>query len=218
MNRILKTAAIAAIAGIAVIGSAGAAQAFAPTVEAGLVGQHIGTTVTNPDTGVTKTIQQVDMNVQLTDAPSHYHEFDLTYTPAVDGVITFEGVGKERTIYGEVITGSIDTTNHTVTWMSQYVGTDGKWWAGTRWGVTTLPYTVDASGDLDWNGVSTGEQAGYNVVGGFRNVPAAAPAPVAGNHGEYVSGAVKAGLKGKELAAIAKDVTLVGPYTTTSDL
>ena len=33
-----------------------------------------------------------------------------------------------------------------------------------------------------------------------------------GNHGEYVSGAAHAGIKGKDLAAIAKDVTLVGPY------
>ena len=33
------------------------------------------------------------------------------------------------------------------------------------------------------------------------------------NHGEYVSGAAHAGIKGKDLAAIAKDKTLVGPYT-----
>ena len=32
------------------------------------------------------------------------------------------------------------------------------------------------------------------------------------NHGEYVSGAAHAGMKGKDLAAIARDVTLVGPY------
>ena len=32
------------------------------------------------------------------------------------------------------------------------------------------------------------------------------------NHGEYVSGAAHAGVKGKPLALIAKDVTLVGPY------
>ena len=33
------------------------------------------------------------------------------------------------------------------------------------------------------------------------------------NHGEYVSGAAHAGVKGKALAKIAKDKTLVGPYT-----
>ena len=40
------------------------------------------------------------------------------------------------------------------------------------------------------------------------------PSPVVDkdNHGEYVSGAAHAGVKGKDLAAIAKDVTKVGPY------
>jgi len=32
------------------------------------------------------------------------------------------------------------------------------------------------------------------------------------NHGEYVSGAAHAGIKGNALAAIAKDKTKVGPY------
>lgn len=32
------------------------------------------------------------------------------------------------------------------------------------------------------------------------------------NHGEYVSGAAHAGIKGNDLAKIAKDKTLVGPY------
>jgi hypothetical protein len=32
------------------------------------------------------------------------------------------------------------------------------------------------------------------------------------NHGEYVSGAAHAGVKGNALAAIAKDKTKVGPY------
>lgn len=38
--------------------------------------------------------------------------------------------------------------------------------------------------------------------------------PVVGknNHGEFVSGATKAGVKGNALAAIAKDSSLVGPY------
>jgi len=38
------------------------------------------------------------------------------------------------------------------------------------------------------------------------------PAVNKDNHGEYVSGAAHAGVKGKDLAAIAKDVTLVAPY------
>ncbi|KRB43643.1 hypothetical protein [Terrabacter sp. Root181] len=44
--------------------------------------------------------------------------------------------------------------------------------------------------------------------------PVAATEPVVDkdNHGEYVSGAAHAGITGKDLAAIAKDKTLVGPY------
>ena len=44
----------------------------------------------------------------------------------------------------------------------------------------------------------------------FTNV--APPAPALGNHGECVSGATHAGIKGKALAAIAKDNTNVGAF------
>ena len=44
-------------------------------------------------------------------------------------------------------------------------------------------------------------------------VPDCTPDPVVGNHGEYVSGAAKCGVKGGALATIAKDKTKVGPYT-----
>ena len=54
------------------------------------------------------------------------------------------------------------------------------------------------------------------VVGSFTGIPSCptdeVPPTDTGNHGQYVSGAAHAGVKGKELAAIAKDVTLVGPY------
>ena len=57
-------------------------------------------------------------------------------------------------------------------------------------------------------------QVGASADGYFTGVPNCATDAVVpvGNHGEYVSGATKAGIKGKDLAAIAKDVTLVGPY------
>src|SRR4051812_4184162 len=71
-----------------------------------------------------------------------------------------------------------------------------------------------------------------NVSGSFTNIPDCStptvpltddggtdvtqpPAPVIdvpGNHGQYVSGATHAGVKGKALAEIAKDVKLGGPY------
>ena len=212
MNRIIKTAVIAAIAGIGVIGSAGAAQAFAPTPEAGPVGQHIGTTVTNPDRRdddhrAGRHERPVDRHRPLPRVRPHLHPRQGRC----------DHLRRRRPGAHHLRRGDhrqIDTTNQTVTWKSEYLW-DGQIWVGHSWGVSNLPYTVDASsGNLDWNGVSTGDQAGFNVVGGFRNVPAAAPAPVAGNHGEYVSGAVKAGVKGKELAAIAQDGTLVGPYPT----
>jgi hypothetical protein len=55
-----------------------------------------------------------------------------------------------------------------------------------------------------------------SVDGSFTGIPTCptpeVPATVTGNHGEYVSGAARAGIKGTALAKLAKDVTLVGPY------
>jgi len=202
----------AGVAAVAAVGIAASAQAY--VAPAGHIDYRGTTVVTDPTTHASTTIQNVDMNVQL-DGTGHYHEYDLTYSPAVDGVITFTGVGKQYDNFGELITGSIDTTNHKVTWKSQYLQEDGTLWPGTSWGITDAPYIVDTvSGDLDWHGLSDGDQSGYAITGGFRNLPAAAPAPVAGNHGQYVSGAVKAGIKGKDLAAIAQNGNLTGPYTT----
>jgi len=67
------------------------------------------------------------------------------------------------------------------------------------------------------NTYAAGDYAHFgSVTGSFANLPTCptpeVPPVVAGNHGEYVSGATHAGVKGKDLAAIAKNVTLVGPY------
>jgi len=200
----------AGVAAVAAVGVAGTAQAYvAPD---GQLGRYVGSTViTNPDTHASTTINTVDMNVQL-DQTGYYHEFDLTYEPAKDGVILFSGVGKQFDNGGELITGSLDTTHHTVTWKAEYVNENGtKMGAANVWDVTDAPLDATAtSGDIDW----TGNWNGYPLTGGFHNVPAAAPAPVTGNHGQYVSGAVKAGIKGKALTAIAQDSNLVGPYPT----
>ena len=57
---------------------------------------------------------------------------------------------------------------------------------------------------------------GCSVVGSFSGIPTCStpevPPTVTGNHGECVSGAAHAGIKGKALADIAKVVTRVGPY------
>ena len=75
---------------------------------------------------------------------------------------------------------------------------------------------MTANGDLDWTGVSDQRQSGYALTGVIRNVPAALAVPVAGNHGECVSGATQAGIKGKSLIAIAEDVTKIGAYGSTN--
>ncbi len=57
-------------------------------------------------------------------------------------------------------------------------------------------------------------QTGVTGGGQFNGIPDCqvdAPVP-AGNHGQYVSGATKAGVKGQTLKDIAKDVTLVGQF------
>ena len=57
-------------------------------------------------------------------------------------------------------------------------------------------------------------QTGVTGGGQFNGIPdcvADVAVPV-GNHGECVSGAVKAGFKGQNLIAIAKDVSKVGTY------
>ena len=57
-------------------------------------------------------------------------------------------------------------------------------------------------------------QVGASAEGTFIGIPNCAVDAVVpvGNHGEYVSGAAHVGIKGKALAEIAKNVTLVGPY------
>lgn len=213
---------VAATAVAAPIAMAGSAQAYdAPAQHP----TYVNTAVTDPTTGKTTTITDIDLNVHLGDGSEWYHEFDLNYTRGVDGVVTFDGVGKQWDNGGEIITGSIDTNNHTVTYVAKYLNTSGQL-DGRVWDVITpAPTSIATSGDIDFTGVWNG----IGMTGGFHNVPAPvvdpAPAdptpadatPVAtdhGNHGEFVSGAVKAGYKGKALAAIAQDGTLVGPFST----
>ena len=136
------------------------------------------------------------------------HEYDMTYSCGTDGAITFLGVGSGVDVSTETISGAIDTTNRTLAWAGAYnIGNDYTYTttgslAGTAT-VGTIPYS--AAG-LDSDGLD------FGVSGSFLNVPNCAPAPVAGNHGQYVSGAAKAGVKGAALAAIAKDSSKIGPY------
>jgi len=201
---LLGLVAVTAVA--APIAMAGSAQAYTPPATPS---PYVDTAVTDPTSGVTTIIKDIDLNVHLGDGSQWYHEFDLNYSRGGDGVVTFDGVGKQWDNGGEIITGSIDTNNHTVTYVAKYLNASGQF-DGRVWDVVTpAPTSIATSGDIDFTGVWNG----IDMTGGFHNVPAADPVSVPGNHGQYVSGAVKAGFKGKALAAIAQDVTLVGPYT-----
>ena len=70
------------------------------------------------------------------------------------------------------------------------------------------------SGAIPQTGAGAVNGGGYTypLSGSFYNVPKCAPQPTFGTHGEYVSGAAKAGIKGAALAAIAKGPTKFGPY------
>lgn len=88
-------------------------------------------------------------------------------------------------------------------------GTDGLW---TTANATAGVDEVYGFGDIG----RTATQFG-SVTGSFSGIPTDCPAPevpaaTTGNHGEYVSGATKAGIKGQALKDIAKNVALVGQY------
>ncbi|MFL6170204.1 MAG: hypothetical protein ACJ711_11060 [Ornithinibacter sp.] len=72
------------------------------------------------------------------------------------------------------------------------------------------PGTVDTTTYV--NGTSYAHQFSAASTGIPDCAASEVPATVTDNHGEYVSGAARAGVKGKDFVAIAKNVNLVGPY------
>src|SRR3954451_6453501 len=136
---------------------------------------------------------------------TYIHDSVVQYTCDGKGNVNFEYQGAEEgftghgqgTIAGSVfeVTGSRNTDSYTYT-IAGTVGDDGAW------SDVTATDSVNPVGSL-------------SVTGAFKDVPDCTVDPVvpAGNHGQWVSGAVKAGFKGKALAAIAQDVSKVGPYT-----
>lgn len=136
------------------------------------------------------------------DAGVYHHEYNVTFTCGADGTVTFSGNGKARDNDGESISGTVDTVARTFVLSAAYVRSDNfTWQAGGSIAPTGNAGNVALSGT--WNGFT---------LSGFFVLPDCAPAPVPGNHGQYVSGAAKAGVKGKALADIAKNGALVGPY------
>ena len=158
------------------------------------------------------------------------HLYEGSYD-ACTGAINATGTTNGATgTYAETVTGTYNKATGSLTLTSVY-GMDAKGVVDDSTGVNNSAYAYTMTGTVTDNWFSGTYTITKTPVGGtsVTSEPAAfggvwfevsdlggtcTPPPVldGGNHGEYVSGAAHAGIKGKDLAAIAKDVTLVGPY------
>lgn len=128
--------------------------------------------------------------------------FQVTYTCGVDGAVTFTGTGGHlvspsgHTSFDRyALDGALDTVNNT--WAANVTQSPAE----LVYGATgTIDASVD-SGTIPLSGWMS--DPALSFVGAFADVPECAPAPVAGDHGKLVNDAVKAGVRGKELAGIA---------------
>ncbi|HET9944376.1 MAG TPA: hypothetical protein VFR56_01895 [Actinomycetes bacterium] len=136
---------------------------------------------------------------------TYVHDATTAYTCDADGNVNFLFTGNDPAFTGN---GSGTITAMTVTFTGTRP-TDGYSYtiAGAITGGPNSAWELTVSTD-------TLGQVGASAEGSFIGLPDCATDAVVpvGNHGEYVSGAAKAGVTGKNLAAIARDVTLVGPY------
>jgi hypothetical protein len=137
-------------------------------------------------------------------------------------VITGLDAGNTVTV-NEAVSGRItDTNNDGIKEITLAAIRDSGFYT-FNWSVTDAPMngaidsmtvgTVSLVTALDWNG---GELPITFTAPEFASpttqVCTTDPVVDKDNHGEYVSGAAHAGVKGNALAAIAKDKTKVGPY------
>jgi len=157
------------------------------------------------------------------------HTFDVNV--ATDGgftggtnVITGLDAGQTVTV-NETVNGQITDKNSDGVKEVTLVATRDSGFYTSQWSVTDAPMngTIDSMTDGTTSYVKAENWTGGALPITFTapvfatpttQVCTTTPDPVVNkdNHGEYVSGAAHAGVKGKDLAAIAKDVTLVGPY------
>jgi len=192
---LLGLAATAAIAAIAVAGSASAATPGTIDTTTYANGTSYHHVLTADYTCGTSADGKTNISFDFTNGNGSAGSGTLVPDTKGGGVFAFSGAAGD---YGYTYGGTYDTTGKWITAQAS---------AGFG-GVESESYTFGEGG-------RTETQFG-SVVGSFSDVPTCpapeVPATVTGNHGEYVSGAAKAGVKGKDLAAIAKDVTKVGPY------
>ena len=145
----------------------------------------------------------------------HHYTVQVAADGTFSGVNHITGLDAGQTVgVDETVTGQFtDKNNDGVTEVS-LTAVRGSGFYTFQWSVTDAPMdgkvdsmtdgTVTYATAVDWHGgplpITFTPQSGYT------------PGTQKGTHGEFVSGATHAGVKGKDLAAIAKDVTLVGPY------
>lgn len=150
----------------------------------------------------------------VTQPSGQFSQFDRVFTHVfsvdVDANGTFTGTGVITDENGnffsnEAVTGAFSNSD---TQVSLHV--DGRSLGdGVVWDLNNAPMNgTYVTGSLVGNPDYLLEFKVFEPT--FTNVTP--PAPVLGNHGECVSGATHAGIKGQALAAIAKVVTKVGPY------
>lgn len=126
---------------------------------------------------------------------------DTTNSSTATGVLTPDSIGGRTFAF----TGA--NGGYHYSYGGSYV-TNGAW--------TTASATADDGSYHFGTDGATGSDDG-TVIGSFIGIPDCSPAasgvntPAAG-HGQCVSGATHAGIKGNALAAIAKDQSKVGPY------
>ena len=182
-------------------------------VALGMAGSMLMAGVASASVGTGELLASPQMAVGLYTGTTrdYYHEWNLSFTCGVDGTGTFSGIGQYMTgttvVTGtsQTISGAWDINTRTLTYSSEYTA-----------GYAPMPFTWGATMALGGNATygdipMTGTWSAWALEGAVA-LPNCAPAPVVGNHGQYVSGAAHAGIKGAALAAIAKDPTKIGPY------
>src|SRR4051794_36435574 len=160
--------------------------------------------------GATSGVAFADIGATATYNGAYGHVYAMTSASCgVDGTITFGGTGTDAAEgVTETISGVLNTTAATFTLEGTYDTTSAN--PGYTYNATG---TLASGGSGTWNLTVTSATGGVtDGTGSFTGVPNCQVAPVPGNHGQFVSGATKAGVKGQLLSTIARNGCLIGDY------
>ena len=132
---------------------------------------------------------------------SGMHEYEMSgYSCETRDLIFFTGTGEPvGSIYTETIEGQINKLTGAFMFSAEY--TPG----GYSWGASGTATHDPYSDEMSFTASSFSGGGVTSVSGTFVDVPPC-------SHGQYVAGARAAGLKGKDLNAIARNKDLFGPY------